>query len=171
MNLKSILLTSCSVAQLCLLPCSPKDCSLPVSSVHGILQARILEWVAISYSRRSPQPRDRTHISDISCIGRWVLYHCATVLSRPTKGYKIQTTSTKKGRGAINTDLIEKDNNITLKAWFDYIKEYYKELCAPKFDNLDKTDWYLKRHALAKLTRKETDKENSHMHFLNWINN
>ena len=48
------------------------------SSVHGIFQARILEWVAISYSRGSSQPRDWTHISCISCIGRWILYRCAT---------------------------------------------------------------------------------------------
>ena len=43
--------------------CDPLDCSLPGSSVHGILQARILEWVAISYSRGSSQPRDRTYVS------------------------------------------------------------------------------------------------------------
>ena len=42
------------------------DCSLPVSSVHGILQARILEWVAISSSRASSQSRDRTHVSSSS---------------------------------------------------------------------------------------------------------
>ena len=48
------------------------DCSLPGSSVHGILQAKILGWVAISSSRGSSQPRDRTHIS---CIGRQILYH------------------------------------------------------------------------------------------------
>ena len=47
------------------------------SSVHGLLQARILEWVAIPYSRGSPQPKDRTRISCVSCIGRWTLYHCA----------------------------------------------------------------------------------------------
>ena len=53
---------------------SLKYCSLPGSSVHGILQARILEWVAISFSRRSFWPEDWTHVSCISCIGRWVLY-------------------------------------------------------------------------------------------------
>jgi len=47
------------------------DCSPPGSSVHGILQARILEWVAISFSRGSSPPRDQTHIS---CIDRRVLY-------------------------------------------------------------------------------------------------
>ena len=41
------------VALLCLTLCDPMDCSLPGSSVHGIFQARILEWVAISFSRRS----------------------------------------------------------------------------------------------------------------------
>ena len=46
------------------------DCSPPGSSVRGILQARILEWVAISSSRGSSRPRDQTHIS---CIGRWIL--------------------------------------------------------------------------------------------------
>ena len=46
----------CSVAQSCPTLCDPMNCSLPGSSVHGILQPRILEWVAISYSRGSSQP-------------------------------------------------------------------------------------------------------------------
>ena len=49
--------------------------SLPGSSVHGILQARILEWVSVPSSRGSSRPRDRTHISCVSCIGKQVLYH------------------------------------------------------------------------------------------------
>ena len=53
------------VAQSCPTPCNPMDCSLPGSSVHGIFQARILEWVAISFSRRSFQPRDWTRVSHI----------------------------------------------------------------------------------------------------------
>ena len=48
---------------LCLTLCHPMDCSPPGSSVHGILQARILEWVAISFSRGSSQPRDGTCVS------------------------------------------------------------------------------------------------------------
>ena len=51
------------------------DCYPPVSSVHGTLQARILEWAAISYSRGSSWARDWTHIS---CIDRGILYHWAT---------------------------------------------------------------------------------------------
>ena len=53
--------------------CDPMDYSPPGSSVHGILQARILEWVASSYSRRSTWPRDETHFSCVSCLGRWIL--------------------------------------------------------------------------------------------------
>ena len=52
---------------------TPVDCSPPGSSVHGILQARPLEWVAMPSSRGSSWPRDRTHISCVSCIVRWVL--------------------------------------------------------------------------------------------------
>ena len=69
----TILLTSYSekkvkvlVIQSCLTLCDPMDCSLPDSSVRGILQAIILEWVAIPFSRGSSQPRDRTQVSHIA---------------------------------------------------------------------------------------------------------
>ena len=58
--------------------CHSTDCSPQGSSVHGILQARILEWVAMLSSRRSSQPRDQTQVSYISCTGRQVLYHWTT---------------------------------------------------------------------------------------------
>ena len=61
--------------QSCLTLCNSMDYSLPVSSIHGILQARILEWVAMPSSRESSQPRDKTCVSFISSIGRWVPYH------------------------------------------------------------------------------------------------
>ena len=54
------------VTQSCLTLCDPRDCSLPVCSVHGIFQARVLEWVAISFSRGSSQPRDWTLVSHIA---------------------------------------------------------------------------------------------------------
>ena len=60
--------------QLCPTLCDPMDCSPPGSSVHAVLQARILEWVAMPSSRGSAQPRDQTCISDISSVGRQVLY-------------------------------------------------------------------------------------------------
>ena len=53
------------VAQSCPTLCDPVDCSLPRFSVHGILQARILEWVTISFSRGSSWPRDRTRVSRV----------------------------------------------------------------------------------------------------------
>ena len=58
--------------QSCTTLCNLKNCSPPGSSVHAILQARILEWVAMPSSRGSSQPRDGTHVS---CLGRRVLYH------------------------------------------------------------------------------------------------
>ena len=75
----------CSVAQLCVTLCGLMDCSPRGSSVHGILQARILEWVAISSSRETSWPRDQTSTSWVSCIaGRFFTsgpsgkpYYCA----------------------------------------------------------------------------------------------
>ena len=61
--------------QSCLTLCNSLNCSPPGSSVCGILQARILEWVAIFSSRGSCRPRNQTCISYISCIGRPVLSH------------------------------------------------------------------------------------------------
>ena len=64
-----ILLSEVSeVAQSCLTLCNPMDCSLPGSSIHGIFQARILECIAISFSRRYSRPRDWTWVSRI--VGR-----------------------------------------------------------------------------------------------------
>ena len=56
------------VAQSCPTLCDPMDCSLPCSSIHGIFQARVLEWIAISFSRGHSWPRDRTRVSCI--VGR-----------------------------------------------------------------------------------------------------
>ena len=69
---------ACSVSQACPALCDPMDCSPPGSSVHGIILARILEWVAISSSRGSSRPRNLTCDFGISCIGKWTLYHWAT---------------------------------------------------------------------------------------------
>ena len=64
-----------SVARSCLILCDSVDYNPPGSSVCRISQARILEWVAISFSPESSQSRDRTWVS---CIGRQILYHWAT---------------------------------------------------------------------------------------------
>ena len=68
----------CSVAQSHLILCNPVDCSPLGSSVHGMSQARISEWDAVSFSRASSQPRDRTCISCVFRIGRRTLNHWAT---------------------------------------------------------------------------------------------
>ena len=61
--------------QLCLTLCDLMDSSPPGSSVHGILQAWILEWITVPSSRGSSQPRDQTCVFYVSCVGRQVLYH------------------------------------------------------------------------------------------------
>ena len=62
------------VAQSCPILCNPMGCSVPGSTIHGIFQARVLEWVAISFSRRSSRPRDWTWIFRIAgrCFTIWV---------------------------------------------------------------------------------------------------
>ena len=75
------------------------DCSPPGSSVHGISQARILDWVAIFFSRGSSQPWDRTCISFASFIGRQILYCRATGEARFKTDYilkKLEGTFTLK---------------------------------------------------------------------------
>ena len=57
---------------------NPVDCSPPDSSVHGISQARILEWVPFPPPTDLPDQKDQSHISYGSCICRWILYHWAT---------------------------------------------------------------------------------------------
>ena len=72
---RDIYMWVCSVASIMFDSLNPMDCSPPSSSGHGILQARILEWVAMLSSRGSFQPRDWTSVSYVSCICKCVLYH------------------------------------------------------------------------------------------------
>ena len=74
----AVMVRVCSVAQSCTTLCDPMDCSPPGSSIHGILQSRILEGVVISSSRRSSQPKDQTPVSCVPRTGRLILYHWAT---------------------------------------------------------------------------------------------
>ena len=76
------------VDQLCPTLCEPMDCSLPGCSAHGIFQAMVLEWVAISFSRRSSWPRDQTRVSSI--VGR-----CFTVWA--TKSVIINSAAMNTG--------------------------------------------------------------------------
>ena len=74
--------------------CDPMDCSPPGFSVHGIIQARILVWVAISFSKVSSGPRDRTCISCIFCTSRWILYYC-DMWEAPRKWQEYPRSSTQ----------------------------------------------------------------------------
>ena len=69
---------TCMHAQSCQTLCNPMDHRPPGSSVHELSQARIMEWVAISYSGGPSRPRDLTRVSWVSCIDRWICYHCTT---------------------------------------------------------------------------------------------
>ena len=72
------------IAQSRLTLSDPMDCSLPGSSLHGILQAKVLEWVAISFSRGSSRPRDQTQISRIPgrCFNLWATFLLAKAILR-----------------------------------------------------------------------------------------
>ena len=85
----SVLCMRAKSLQSCPSLCDPMDCSPPGSSVHGILQARILEWVAMPSSRGSFQPRDQTQVSCVSCLDRWVLYHEHHLGSTPPQSPRI----------------------------------------------------------------------------------
>ena len=98
------------VAQLCLTLCNPMDCSLPGSSIHGIFQARILEWVAISFSRRSSWPRDWTQVSRI--IGRrftiWATREAITTVGLLYLANKLWVWhKEKRGKGKISWALVK----------------------------------------------------------------
>ena len=91
----------------CLTLCDPMDCSPPGSTVHGIFQAIILEWVAISSSRRYSWPRDQTHVS---YIGKQILYHWATWEDLDSKYSVLKKTK-------INVLVLTSDHTITSWTW------------------------------------------------------
>ena len=83
-KIKFMIMTVCVCMCVCIIShvwlfVTPMDCMWPARllSVHGIFQARILEWVTVSYSRGSSWPRDWTDVSCVSWFGRQGLWHCA----------------------------------------------------------------------------------------------
>ena len=94
------------VAQSCPTLCDPMDCSLPGSSLHGILQARVLEWVAISFSRGSSQPRDRTRVSWIP--GR----HFNLWATREARFHKARDKKAKANRKTTPTPKVWLDRSL-----------------------------------------------------------
>ena len=119
-----------SVAQLCMTLCDPMDYSPPDSSVHRILKAKILEWVATSYSSRklptsysyskgSFWSRDQTRISWVAYIGRQVLHHCATwEVNRRNKEYisKTEQFSLEKFQNQKKKESCKKDKKVVGKS-------------------------------------------------------
>ena len=94
------------VAQLCLIPCDPMDCSLPGSSIHGFFQGRVLEWGAIAFSRENivrshqvPQILLKSPVSSLAkstkITQQWALYFFLIVWSQSTEE-KITVTNTKQ---------------------------------------------------------------------------
>ena len=83
--------------QSCPTLCNPMDCTPLGSSVQEIVQARILEWVAMPSSRGSSRSRDWTHVSCVSCISRQVLYHRCHL--KPTASIMLnnKTSETRQG--------------------------------------------------------------------------
>ena len=113
---------ACMHIQSCPTLCNPMDGSLPGFSVHGIFQARILEWVAIIFSRGSSRLRDWTHVS---CIGRRILYHWATEEVAVIKGMLRVW-----GRGVIEDDMhdwIGMERSF-LHLWRGYFNNFVKWL-------------------------------------------
>ena len=108
------------VAQSCPAFCNPMDCSPQGSTIHGIFQTRILEWVAISFSRGSSQPRDRTQVSRIA--GR-LFTICATKegnagLEEAQAGIKISRRNINNHRYADDTTLMaEKEEELRASWW------------------------------------------------------
>ena len=90
------------VTQSCPTLCDPMDCSLPGSSVRRIFQARVLEWVAIAFSRGSPWPRDWTWLSHT--VGRrftvWATRedHLNLITSQSTTAFRVRASTYKSGR-------------------------------------------------------------------------
>ena len=84
LSLLWLLMVHAQPLHLCPSLCDPMDCSLPGSSVHGIFQTRILEWVAVPTSRGSSQPRDQTCTFCVSCIAGG--FFIAESLGKPPNG-------------------------------------------------------------------------------------
>ena len=102
------------VIQSCLALCDPMDCSLPGFSIHGILQARILEWVAISFSRGSSRPRGQTQVSCIAgrCFTLWATREAFTA-----KNYL--WIALLSWHGAFTTQPVVKSQLSPLPSWWN----------------------------------------------------
>ena len=102
--------------QSCPTLCDPMDYSLPGSSVHGILQARILEWVAMPSSRGSSLPRDWTCVSSTSCIGRCFFFFFFLTTSTTWEASRVKMDPSQEAQ--------PKDLSLSLLSWGLIIVNY-----------------------------------------------
>ena len=108
-----IRITWSEVAQSCLTVCDPMDCSLPGSSVHGIFQSRVLEWIAISFSRGSSRPRNQTRVS---CIAgrRFTIWATREAQRKKGENTEPNTYGFRLENALLNTHTSEEDPAITV---------------------------------------------------------
>ena len=127
---ETIALTAAKSLQSCLTPCNPRDSSPPGSPIPGILQARILEWVAISFSRGSSQPRDWTWVSCIA--GRCFILWVNAGLNEAQAGIKIAGRSINNLRYADGTTLVAEGEEESLdeserEEWKSWLKAQHSD--------------------------------------------
>ena len=93
--------------------CNPMDCSLPGSSVHGIFQSRVLEWIAISFSRGSSRPRNQTRVS---CIAgrRFTIWATREAQRKKGENTEPNTYGFRLENALLNTHTSEEDPAITV---------------------------------------------------------
>ena len=132
------------LVQSCLTLCDLMDYSPPGSSVHGILQAGILEWVAMPSSRGSSRPRDPIHVSQVLCLGRPVLYYwaiwetCAPqIFFVPLLFYLLKSLSSKR----------HKDRGFSTLRW-SFSDSKVLNMVENIFKNL-KQWWQTRKHPLS----------------------
>ena len=115
------------VAQLCPTLCDPMDCAVP-----GILQARILEWVAFPFSRGSSQPRDRIQVSRMA--GRFFTSWATREAQEYWSGWPIPSPGDLPypGRRGVTTKIIPSKKLIYIKH-FEQCVEWHIKCCSPKF--------------------------------------
>ena len=139
--LPAVLNASCMHAQSCLTLCNPMGYSPPGASIHGVFQARILEWVAIPFSRGSSQSRDQTHVSSIFCIGKHSLplshpgsskylsvFPYSTSIPPPRLGWNVISKEAEKLAAnhlmymnwLFIPDLVLAEGEINVKAWLGW---------------------------------------------------
>ena len=144
-HIHSQVYTHVCYAQVCLTLCDPMDYGQPDSSVHGIFQARILEWVAISYSKGFSWPRDRTQVSWVSHIGRWFfttaphthmhvsLDHSAWSITSWT-GDKTRTSNICMPRQTLETNCVSlHDTSCNAKWSYQHLMETVRRLILRNF--------------------------------------